>query len=198
MQNPTKNDFPIHDLLRTRWSPRAFDAKAVEPAKVKSLLEAARWAPSSYNEQPWAFLIATKAQPAEHAKLLECLIEFNQSWAKAAPLLIITVAHTSFAMNAKPNRHAFHDVGLAMANLTIQATAEGLVVHQMAGILPDKVRELYAVPADWDAVTGVAIGYPGDPATLNDALREKELAERTRKPQASFVFSGSWGKAVSL
>ena len=194
MQKPAKTDHPIHDLLVRRWSPRAFDSRPIEPAKVKSLLEAARWAPSSYNEQPWAFIVGTKDQPADYAKVLECLIEFNQGWAKSAPLLILTVAHLTFDKNGKPNRHAFHDVGLAMGSLSLQATADGLFLHQMAGILPDRAKQVFAIPDGWEAVAGVAIGYPGDPATLGEQLRERELEERTRKPITSFVFAGGWGK----
>lgn len=196
MEKPAKTEYPIHDLLSRRWSPRAFDSKLIEPAKIKCLLEAARWAPSSYNEQPWAFLIGTKDKPAEFAKVLECFIEFNQGWAKAAPLVMLTVAHNVFEKNGKPNRHAFHDVGLAMGNFSVQATSMGLEVHQMAGILPDKAKELFAIPEGWEAVTGAAVGYPGDPATLDEQLRQREMDERTRKPQASFVFAGSWGKTV--
>ena len=194
MERPAANRHPIHDLLRLRWSPRAFDAKPVARKTLQSLLEAARWAPSSYNEQPWAFIVGTKDEPDAYSKVLECLIEFNQGWAKAAPVLMLTVAHQTFERNGQPNRHAFHDVGLAVAQLTVQASAEGLVVHQMAGILPDKAREVFGIPAGWEAATGVAIGYPGDPSSLPEPLREKELAERTRKPLESFVFSGSWGR----
>ena len=196
MHNPAPTDHPIHPLLRDRWSPRAFAGKPMPKDQLARLLEAARWAPSSYNEQPWAFLVATKDDPAEFQKLLGCLIEFNQGWAKAASVLIITVAHRTFEKNGKDNPHAGHDVGLAMANLTVQATSEGLVVHQMAGILPDEARKVYGIPAGWDALTGVAIGYPGDPASLPDMLREKETAPRSRKPSASFVFSVGWGKPV--
>jgi nitroreductase len=193
MEKPAPTDVPIHDLLKRRWSPRAFADRPVEPETLRRLLEAARWAPSSFNEQPWAFIVATKDRPDEHAKLLGCLIEFNRSWANAAPALMLTVARQNFVKNGQPNRHAFHDVGLAIADLTVQATAEGLLVHQMAGILPDVARTTYGIPSDWEAVAGVAIGYPGDPATLSDALRERELAPRTRKPLNEFVFAGSWG-----
>ncbi len=194
MERPASNTYPIHDLLRRRWSPRAFDSKPVEPNKLLSLFEAARWAPSSFNEQPWAFIVGTKDSPADYAKVLECLIEFNRSWASAAPVLLLAVAHMTFEKNDTPNRHAFHDVGLALAQLSVQATAEGLAVHQMAGILPDRARELFAIPKDWDAITGVAIGYPGSADTLPDALRKREEAPRTRKPLESFVFSGSWNQ----
>jgi nitroreductase len=198
MNRPAKTDVPIHEILRQRWSPRAFDPRPIEPATLRRLFEAARWAPSSFNEQPWAFLVGVKDKPAEYAKVLECLVEFNQSWAKAAPLLLLTVAHTVFEKNGQPNRHAFHDIGLAMADLTFQATADGLLVHQMAGILPDKAKQVFGIPDGWEALTAVAVGYPGDPNTLPEALRERELAERTRKPAASFVFSGAWGKTSTV
>jgi nitroreductase len=196
MERPAPSDHPIHDLLLRRWSPRAFADCAIEPDKLLRLLEAARWAPSSYNEQPWAFLIGTRDQPSEYARVLSCLIEFNQGWARSAPVLMLTVAHQTFERNNQPNRHAIHDVGLAMANLTVQATAEGLFVHQMAGILPDRARTEFAIPPDWEAVGGVAIGYPGDPQSLPEQLRTRELAPRTRKPLTSFVFKGSWGRSV--
>ena len=192
MDNPTLNDHPIHDLLRKRWSPRAFSSRPVERETLLRLLEAARWAPSSYNEQPWAFILATHDQPAEYARVLGCLIEFNQSWAKEAPVLLLGVAHLSFDRNQQPNRHAAYDLGAAAANLTMQATAEGLFVHQMAGILPDKARTEFHVPEGWDVMTGIAIGYPGDPSTLSDELRKREISPRSRKALASFVFTGAW------
>src|SRR5258708_7054964 len=108
MDRPALNEYPIHDLLRRRWSPRAFADRPVEPEKLRSLLEAARWAPSSFNEQPWAFLVGTKDQPEEYARVLGCLVPGNQNWAKAAPVLFLTVAHQFFDLNQKPNRHAFH------------------------------------------------------------------------------------------
>ena len=191
-------DHPIHDLLKNRWSPRAFADRPVEPDKLRSLLEAARWAPSSYNEQPWAFLMATHDEPQEYARVLGCLVEFNQGWAKAVPVLMLTFAHLTFERNGQPNRHAYHDVGLAVANLTVQATAEGLAVHQMAGIVPDKARETFGVPQGWDPVSAVALGYPGDPNGLSEELRRRELAMPTRKPLRSFVFSGAWGSPSPL
>jgi nitroreductase len=196
MSRLAKTDYPIHELLQKRWSPRAFADKPVEPDKLKRLLEAARWAPSSFNGQPWAFIIGTKDQPADYAKVLSCLVEFNQSWAKAAPVLMITAARLNFEHNNEPNRHAFHDVGQAIANLTLQATAEGLFVHQMAGILPDVAKKTLAIPDGWEAVTGVAIGYLGDPAALPEKLREREATPSPRKPLAQIAFAGSWGKPV--
>jgi nitroreductase len=190
------SDYPLHDLLMKRWSPRAFSDRIISPLIVRRLLEAARWSPSSYNEQPWAFLVATKDQPKAHGRLLGCLIDFNQSWANTAPLLIITAAHLTLERNGKPNLHAYHDVGLASAMLTMQATAEGLFVHQMAGIKIDYTRETLQLPTGWDPVTAIAIGYLGDPAVLSEDLRKREGTDRSRKPLATFAFGGTWGEAL--
>jgi len=132
MQKPAINQYPIHDLLRRRWSPRAFSSQPVEVEKIQSLFEAARWASSCFNEQPWNFILATVEHPTAHQKLVSCLKEGNQAWAKQAPLLVLTVANMTFVQNGKPNPHAFHDIGLAVGNLVVQATALGLVLHQMA------------------------------------------------------------------
>jgi len=123
MEKPAETQYPIHDLLRRRWSPRAFSDRRVDPAIMRSLLEAARWAPSSYNEQPWSFIVATKDDPVEFGRLLSCLVEGNIQWAQHAPVLMVSVARLSFEDDGKPNRHAFHDVGQAVANLSVQATA---------------------------------------------------------------------------
>jgi nitroreductase len=194
MEKSAETQYPIHELLKRRWSPRAFSNRIVEPDTLRSLLEAARWAPSSYNEQPWSFIVATKQDPAELARLLSCLVEGNIQWAQHAPVLMVSVARLSFEEDGKPNRHAFHDVGQAAANLTVQATALGLFVHQMAGILPDKVRALYGVPEQYEPVAAIALGYPGDPQSLPERLRNRELAPRERKPLTEFVFTGRWGQ----
>lgn len=185
---------PIHDVLSTRWSPRAFDSKPVDPEKLRSLFEAARWAPSSYNAQPWYYIVATKDDAKNYQKILDSFVEFNQSWAKNAPVLALSVAAQNFAHNQQPNRHAFHDVGQASASLAYQANALGLQVHQMAGILPDKARELFSIPDGYEPVAGLAIGYPGDASALPDQLRERENAPRERKALKSFVFEGKWGE----
>jgi nitroreductase len=170
----------------------------VEAATMRSLLEAARWAPSSYNEQPWSFIVATKDDPTEFERLLSCLVEGNIQWAQHAPVLMVSVARLTFEDDGKPNRHAFHDVGLAVANLIVQATALGLVVHQMAGILPERVRQLYGVPDQYEPVAGIALGYPSDPQSLPEGLRKRELAPRERKPLTEFVFSEHWGRTSPL
>lgn len=191
-------DHPIHSLIATRWSPYAFDDRPVSRADTLSLFEAARWAASSYNEQPWHYLLASQQEPEAFAKLLSCLVEGNQTWAKAAPLLAISVASLSFKLNGKPNKAAIHDLGLAAGNLTVEATARGLVVHQMIGILPERARELYVIPQGYEAVTGLAIGYVGDPTRLPEALSQRDLAPRPRRPLTEFIFGGRWGSASAL
>jgi len=193
LQKPAETSAAIHDVIRHRWSPRAFDNRPVEPEKLRSLFEAARWAASSYNAQPWYYIVATKDDSENYKKVLDSFVEFNQGWAKSAPVLVISVARQNFENNNAPNRHALHDVGQATANLALQATHLGLQIHQMAGILPDKARELFSIPDGFEAVAGIAIGYPGDPATLPGELREREHAPRSRKPLNSFVFAGRWG-----
>lgn len=198
MEKPAETKYPIHDLLRRRRSPRAFADRRVEPEKLRSLLEAARWAPSSYNEQPWSFIVATKENPIEYERLLSCLVEGNIQWAQRAPVLMLSVAKLYFDRNRKGNRHAFHDVGLAIENLVIQATALGLFVHQMAGFHVEKARELFNIPDGYEPVAMMALGYLGDSETLPDQLRERELAPRTRKPLKEFVFTGYWGQTSPL
>jgi nitroreductase len=199
--NSTKQatpDYAVHELITRRWSPYAFSDRPVSDDDLRSLFEAARWAASSYNEQPWSYLVATKANPAEFERLLSCLIEGNQAWAKAVPVLALGCTSLQFARNGKPNAAAIHDLGLASANLTLEATARGLSVHQMIGILPDKAREVYDIPQGVQPLTGLAIGYAADPASLPEKLKERDLAPRSRKPLAEFVFSGKWGTASSV
>ncbi|TLY28010.1 MAG: nitroreductase [Nitrospirae bacterium] len=198
MEKPAETQYPIHDLLRRRWSPRAFSEQAVAPDTLRSLWEAARWAASCFNEQPWSFIVATKEDPKEFSRLLSCLVEGNITWAQHAPVLMVSVAKTYFDQDGSPNLHAWHDVGQAAANLTVQATALGLFVHQMAGILPGKIRELYQIPDQYEPVAGIALGYPGNPDQLPDKLRQRELAKRTKKPLAEFVFTGRWGQTSTI
>ena len=192
MQKPAITDAPVHELVKNRWSPRAFSEKAVAPDVLRSLFEAARWAPSSNNEQPWAYLVATKDDPENFAKMLGVLVEFNASWARHAPVLALSVAHLN-SRDGKRNRVALHDVGSATGQLTLEANARGLLVHQMAGFDGDKARQTFAIPEDWEPVAAIALGYPGNPDSLPDKLRERELAQRTRKPVSEFVMSGHWG-----
>lgn len=198
MQKPAVTDVPLDDLIRNRWSPRAFADTPVAPEVLRSLFEAARWAPSSSNEQPWAYIVAAKEDAANFAKLVSILIEFNANWAGKAPILALSIAHTVMARDGKPNRHALHDVGSATAQLTFEANSRGLLVHQMAGFHADKAHQVFSIPADWEPVAAMAIGYPGDPASLPQALQDRELAPRIRKPLAEFVMTGAWGHTASF
>ncbi len=187
-------DYPIQTTLAERWSPYGFEDRPVAEADLRSLFEAARWAASSYNEQPWNYIVATKENSKEFDQLLSCLVEANQAWAKAAPVLALGVVSLRFAKNNKDNRAAVHDLGLASGNMVVEATTRGLSVHQMIGILPDKARGIYRIPEHFEAWTAMAIGYKADPATLPDALKERDLAPRQRKPLNKFVFTGHWGQ----
>jgi nitroreductase len=198
LENLTEAPYTVHDLIRGRWSPRAFANRTVERDKLLILLEAARWAASSANEQPWSLIIATTDQPAEYARLLSCLVESNQVWAQSAPVLMLSVAKIHFDRNGKENRHAFHDVGAAACNLTIQALALDLFVHQMGGFNAEIARSQFGIPSGYDPVAMMAIGYLGDPQTLPAALQDRELAPRTRKPMTEFVFTGGWDRPSDL
>jgi nitroreductase len=180
----------IHELLAHRWSPRTFSSRRVEPAKLAQLFEAARWSPSSYNAQPWAFIVATREDAEGYNRLLSTLMDVNRQWAQQAPVLILAVAKLDFDHVARPNRHALYDLGQAVANLTFQATALDLYVHQMGGFDSRSARELFAIPSGYEPVAVLALGYqeapPADPAA------------RTRKPLTDFVFSGSWGRAATV
>jgi len=198
MRKPAPTDHEVHQLIRDRWSPRTFSDQPIAAPALRSLLEAARWAPSSYNEQPWSFIMATNDRAEDFKRLLSCLTPGNQSWAQNASVLIISVAKLTFDRNGETNRHAYHDIGLAAAQLTLQASALGLSVHQMAGIDVEKIRAVYSIPAGHDPVTGIAVGYPSDPDALTEETRARELAPRHRKALEAFVFSGAWGQQSSI
>ena len=191
-------DHPILKLLAERWSPYGFDDRPVPVADLRSLFEAARWAASSYNEQPWNYLVAIRENAPEFEQLLGCLVVANQAWARTTPVLVLCVVSLRFAQNNQDNRAAVHDLGLAAGNLVMEATNRGLSVHQMIGILPDKAREVYQIPEHFEAWTAMAIGYKADPTTLPDALRERDLTPRQRKRLSKFVFTGQWGQPSPL
>ena len=183
----------VLEVIENRKSIRAFSDKAVEPEKLEAVFKAAQLAASCFNEQPWRFVYATKSQPEAREKLFECINEFNQSWANSADVLMVSIAKTSFSMNGNPNRHAWHDTGAAVAQLSLQATELGLYVHQMAGFFPEKARELLQIPEGFEPVAAIALGYPGQVDSLPANLQEKEKAPRTRKDLNELVFSGSFG-----
>lgn len=194
MHKRAPTEFPVHDLVTERWSPRAFADKPVEPEVLASLFEAARWAPSSSNEQPWAYIVARKDDALNFAKLVSVLVPANVAWAQNASVLALAVAELAFAKSGSANRNAQYDVGAATAWLTMEATSRGLFVHQMAGFDPAKAREVFQIPAGWEPIAAIAIGYPGEADSLPQPLRDRELAPRTRKPISSFVMTGTWGE----
>lgn len=186
----------VSDLILRRWSPRAFANREVARQDLKKLFEAARWAASSYNEQPWRYLVGLRGDQT-YQKIFDALVEFNQSWAKSAPVLVLSVAKQTFAQNGKPNRHAMHDTGAATANLALQATALGLHTHSMAGFDNDKVRAAFGIPADFEIGAVTAIGYLGDADTLPEQMAQMEKAPRQRRPLPEFVFS-TWESPAEL
>jgi nitroreductase len=191
-------DHPIGDALVRRWSPYVFSERAVSATDLRSLFEAARWAASSYNEQPWSYIIATKSQSQEFARVLSCLVEANQVWARHAPVLGLGVVNLHFARNNSVNKAAIHDLGAASCSLTFEATMRGLNVHQMIGIEPERARQLYGIPPGCEAYTGLAIGYAGDPAAADEKMRQRDQTPRTRKPLREFVFTGAWQRVADF
>jgi nitroreductase len=184
----------LHPLIAQRRTRRAFSSRLVEPETLRTLLEAARWAPSSMNEQPWRFLIATREKPAEFGRVLNCLLDFNIRWAQHAPVLMLAVAKLNFTSTGEGNRHALYDVGQAMAALTFQASVLALSVSQMAGFDVQKARSVFSIPADFEPLVAAAIGYPGDPTLLPEKLQQKELVSRRRNSTGEFVFENKWGQ----
>ncbi len=177
---------PVLDAIADRWSPYAYQPRTVGNADLCSLFEAARWAPSSYNEQPWRFLVVRREQTGLFERALSGLVEANRAWARDASALVFAVAASMFSRNGQPNGKALYDLGQAMALMSLEATARGLAVHQMGGILPELVAELAGVPEHFQVVTAAAIGYPA-------AEPEGGGAARTRRPLCETVFSGAWG-----
>src|SRR5215470_9761026 len=185
MQKAAPAAAPIHELIRNRWSPRAFSEKLIPAAVLRSLFEAARWAPSSSNEQPWTFIVATRDDQENFDKILGTLVEFNAGWARHAAALAIAVSKLNFE-KGNPNRNAFYDTGAASVLITLEAVAQGLVTHQMAGFDHHTAKEVFGVPEGFEPIAAMAIGYPGDEKLLPEKLRERELAPRTRKPVRDF------------
>lgn len=184
----------ILEVMEKRFSPYAFSGQSVEKEKLLLCFEAARWHCSSFNEQPWAFILAYQDQPVEFAAILDCLQIGNQGWAKEAPFLMITCYRTTFSHNNAINRVAMYDLGAAMAAFTLQARALDLFVHQMSGMSPEKARKNLHIPEGWEACTAVAVGYLGDIKSLPEELAERQSAPRRRKEISNFVFMGEYGK----
>ena len=186
-------EHPIMPVLTQRRSARGYTSQPVPAEVLNQIFAAASSSASCYGEQPWRFLVGTQTGSAEaYGKILGSFVEFNQAWAKAAPVLVVGIAKLNFSHDGNPNGWAKFDVGQATATLAIQAAELGLQVHQMAGFSPDKVRAAFSIPAEYEPVVAFTLGYPGGLDAMPDAARDREMAPRTRKPLAEFVFEGGW------
>ena len=183
----------LHELLNERWSPRAFSEKQIESWNIVSLFEAARWTPSSANEQPWTFILVSNEETETYSAFLESLSEGNRRWAGAAPLLVLGVAKLTYERTGRSNRHAWYDLGQSVANLTVQASSVGLAVHQMGGFDVERVRGLFSIPEGYEPVVVLAIGYADGASKLPADLQQRERAPRSREPLEKFVFTKQWG-----
>lgn len=189
----------VDRLIASRWSGRAFDSKrSVKHADIFSLLEAVRWSPSCFGEQPWRYIVCDKTRnQSAWDKAYSCLAEGNQLWAVDAPLLIMALAKTMFSHNHQHNRWAEYDTGAGSMSLCIQATALGLMVHQMGGFSPNKVVELFAVPEQYNCMSVLAVGYQLPKDDISAELMERESAPRQRNPLAELFFDGKWGAPIA-
>lgn len=186
----------IHDLILKRWSPRAFADKPIAPADLKKIFTAASWAASSYGEEPWRFIVGIKGD-ATYDKIFSTLVEFNQMWAKSAPVLYLSVGKKTFTANGQPDYYGLHDTGAASTTAALQAIALGIHSHGMGGFDHAKVREIFNIPEDFDIGAVWALGYLGDPETLQGGMKDQETSPRKRKPLESFVFS-EWEKPAQF
>lgn len=187
---PAPADHSILEPIAHRWSPVIFSPEPVEHAKLQQAFEAARWAPSAFNEQPWRFVYAQKGEQGR--AVLEDLLNDGNSWAKNAGVLLIAFAKTTFSKNSKPNHNAEYDTGCSMGYLFLQLESLGLIGHQMSGFAIDSANEALQVPTDYKPMAMMAIGYPGDSTNADNALKEREAGERSRKPIEEFAFNGQW------
>jgi nitroreductase len=188
----------IADLIARRWSPRAIDpTRPVGREHVLALLEAARWAPSCFGDQPWRYLVWDRFRDADAwRQAFECLAEGNQAWAENAPILLLALAAPNFSHNDQPNRWAQYDTGAAGENLCLQATALGLAAHQMGGFDEAQIKTRFGIPADHVGMAMIAVGHPAPAETLPEALQARESAPRERRPLAQIAFEGRWGRGI--
>lgn len=192
MSHEAPVDYPIQRLLRKRWSPYVFDPdRQVSREDLLALFESARWTMSSYNAQPWRYIVGVKHSDAGlWQKIFSVLVEGNQKWARNAPVLCLGIVEHSFEHNGKDNKAALHDLGAASAYLTIEAVSRGLLVHQMIGIEPEKARDLFGIRGSLEPITALAIGYHGDPSTADHGLVEREKRRRERKRIEEIILAG--------
>jgi nitroreductase len=193
MEKPANTNLDIQALIKRRYSPRTFADKAVEADKLERIFEAVRWAPSSMNDQPWHLIVGTKEEQKNYDRIFDSLVEFNQIWAKLAPVLVVIVADTLSAKTKKRNTAFAYDCGQAAAYFSLQAMEEGLFTHQMGGFSKEKITEAFDIPERFEPVSIIALGYKGKIEDLPENFREMEKAERERRPQSAFVFTSDWG-----
>ncbi|MBI9033487.1 MAG: nitroreductase family protein [Bacteroidales bacterium] len=196
MNKDANSRYNLTPLLKQRWSPRAFSNQMVEKEKIQALFEAARWTPSSSNQQPWRFIIGFKGDPT-YEKIMDSLVEFNQLWAQTAPVLIVSIGKLT-NNKGEHNNSSCYDVGQAVAHMTVQATSMGLYVHQMGGFSADSILQSFEIPEQHMVQTLFTVGYIGDPEVLHPNLKKMEYAQRDRIDFDEFVFSGTFGQKSDL
>lgn len=198
MKKPAVTAVAINEIIANRWSGRAYNAnKPVTDDEELALLEAARWAPSCFGDQPWRFIVCNKRKhPHAWQTAFDTLAESNQAWAKNAPLLVLACANTLFQHNSKPNRWGAYDTGAAVENMCLQATALRLVAHQMGGFNVDAARTAFQVPEGFELMAMIAIGHGDTPESLPQDLQERQVAPRQRKPLGELFFNGVWNKPI--
>ena len=198
MKKPAITQAPVHDIIANRWSPRAYDAsKSVSQAQIMSMLEAARWAPSCFGDEPWRFIVWDKNKDAAAwEKAFDCIVPGNQSWAKDAPVFVLICADTLFGHNQKPNRWGVYDTGAAAVSLSLQATSMGLVTHQMGGFDGEKTRAAFNIPEQFEMMSMMAVGYMADMGALGEESKERTLAPRKRKPLDELFYEGVWNQPI--
>lgn len=178
----------ILEIIQERWSPYAFSSNIVEDYKLKAMIEAAGYAPSCNNEQPWIFVYTTRQESNVFNDYIGFLDESNKVWAKDAYAILISMARTKFSNNGKPNRYAFHDTGMAVTNLLLQALTMDVFVHQMGGYSVQKVKEYFGLDDSIEPVAVMAVGYLGDGASLSPELLKRDEKRRPRKSINEFAF----------
>ncbi len=191
MEKPANTSQNIHPIIKNRWSPRAFDNRPIKEETLRRIMEAARWAPSSHNEQPWRFVLGVKGEET-YNKLYEIMIEFNQKWAGSAPVLLLAIGKTT-SEKGRENAVFQYDVGQSMAYITFQASEEDLVVRQMGGYSKEKARELFNIPENHQPIAMMALGYQASPESLPEDFQDMEKAPRERKPLDQLVYKDSFG-----
>jgi len=198
MKKPAITRVPIDDTIANRWSGRAYDSsKPVSEENVIALLEAARWAPSCYGDQPWRFIVWNRhTDPASWESAFNCLASGNQGWVKNAPLLLLATADGLFNHNGTPNRWGQYDTGAASENLCLQAASMGMMAHQMGGFDVEKTRSTFSIPEEYSLMAMISVGYPADVATLEGEVLEREQAPRKRRELGELFFKGGWGQPI--